>query len=268
MPSTFFRSLAALCSAAVASSVWAHDTWIIPSSFQAPAGQAVVATMSAGDGLVPLSAPKRTRVHSVDLIDVKGRQSFKDWKDQDDKQVQISFGAPAPGVSLLAVTTKDRETVIEPNKVDMYLAEIHARPAIIDAWARQRARGEEWKEKYAKDAKTYLRTGDGDAGWPQLATLGQELEIVPAQNPTRLKKGDRLAVVLQHKGKPLQDVALRLYVGPKEEKVVRTDAQGRATFELARGGPHLLATTLLNMPEKPGAVWTSRFATMGFSVPE
>jgi hypothetical protein len=171
-------------------------------------------------------------------------------------------------VSCMAVTTKDREIEIKPETVDAYLAEIRPNSEILQAWAGQRARGQVWKERYAKDAKTYLRTGAGDAGWPALAVLGQVLEIVPAQDPTKVKKGGKLDVVLQHNGKPLPDVALRIYAGKEPERVVRTDAQGRATFALAQTGPHLIATTMLNLPDKPGGLWTSRFATMGFGVLE
>ncbi len=265
MQPTFFHA-AVFVSVLVASAVaQAHDTWIMPSSFAPPAGQPIMATMSAGDGLIALSAPNQHRVHSVELIDAIRKQRFKTWKKQK-TLTALSFGSPAAGVACLAVSTKEREIVIKAKLVDQYLAEIQPTADVTDTWARQRANGTPWKERYAKDAKTYLRTGDSDVGWPQLAVLGQVLEIVPQQNPTRLMKGGRFDVVLQLKGEPVADVALRLFSGTSDEKVVRTDAQGRASFELIHGGKSLIATTVLSLPAGERAPWTSRFATLGFSV--
>jgi uncharacterized GH25 family protein len=263
-----FRTLiVAACCIAGAASACAHDTWIMPITFNLPPGQPVAARMSAGDGLKTDAPPRRERLVSVELVDAVGRSTHTRWQ-AEDKHVDLAFPPPAAGVACMAVTTKDREIEIKPDVVDAYLAEIQPGAQVLQAWAGQRARGEPWKERYAKDAKTCIRTGSADAGWPRLQVLGQTLEIVPAQDPTRLRRGERLGVELRHNGKPLPDVALRLYAGQDAEKVVRTDAQGRASFELLRSGPHLIATTRLDLPDKPGGLWTSRFATMGFGVAE
>lgn len=261
---TFFQHAVAVLSL-VALPALAHDTWIMPVDFLIAPGQPVSARMSAGDGLKPDAPPRRERLVSVDLVDAVGRKTHSTWSARD-KHVDLAFPAPAAGVSCMAVTTMDREIEIKPDVVDAYLAEIHPGPQVLQAWATQRAKGQVWKERYAKDAKTYLRTGDGAAGWPQLQSLGQTLEIIPAQDPTRLKKGSTLAVELRHNGRPLPDVALRLYAGDAVERIARTDAQGKASFDLLRPGPHLIATTMLNLPAAPGGMWTSRFATMGFGV--
>ena len=202
---TFFQRTLAVLSL-VALPALAHDTWIMPVDFLLAPGQPVAARMSAGEGLKPDAPPRRERLVSVDLVDAVGRKTNTTWSARD-KHVDLAFPAPAAGVSCMAVTTMDREIEIKPDVVDAYLAEIHPGPQVLQAWATQRAKGQVWKERYAKDAKTYLRTGDGAAGWPQLQALGQTLEIVPAQDPTRLKKGGTLAVELRHNGRPLPDVA-------------------------------------------------------------
>jgi Domain of unknown function (DUF4198) len=138
--------------------------------------------------------------------------------------------------------------------------------ACPSAWTRQRARGEPWRERYAKDAKSCLRLGSGDEGWPALASLGQRLELVPQRDPTRLVVGDELVLVLSFDGQPAPDVALRLISVGRPERVQRTDAQGQARFRLAAPGTYLVAATLLQRPVADGAPWTSRFATLGFSV--
>jgi hypothetical protein len=243
----------------------AHDTWLLPDRFAMPSGGTLTATLSAGDGLKPLNPPKQKRVKSLELVDAEGRRPYLAWKDRK-TSARITFPSPRAGVSCLAYSTVDIDIVIAPKLVDAYLAEIQPAPEVLQAWARQRAAGEPWRERYAKDAKTCLRAGGGDAGWPQLAVLGQTLEFVPTQDPTRLKRGDRIEVELRHLGRPLADTAVRLFAGEHDETVLRTDGQGRVAFDLPRSGRHLLATTRLDLPAAPGAPWTSRFATLGFGV--
>jgi len=243
----------------------AHDTWVMPASFRVPVGQAIATTLSAGDGLAAAAGPGRQGFRELHLVDSRGRAGPIFWRDGRDA-ARALFAAGAPGVACLALTTHESDIAIEPEIVDKYLREVHAPAQIVDAWQAQRARGEGWRERYAKDGKTYLRSGDASSGWPALARLGQRLEMVPQSDPTRLEIGDTLTVQLQFDGRPAPGMPLRLYAGSATEQVVHTDAQGRAQFTLAQAGPHLLATTLITPPAGAGAPWTSRFATLGFGV--
>lgn len=240
----------------------------MPATFRVPAGQPISTLLSAGNGLTPLSAPRRRSFRALHLIDSNGRVEPERWK-RGDKSAQAHFPAAAPGVACLALSTNETEIKIEPATVDEYLHEVHASPQVLNAWKRQQARGEAWVERYAKDAKTYLRIGTDSkagAGWPALAQVGHKLELVPLNDPTRLEAGDSLLLVVHLDGKPLADVPLRLFSGTTALHVVRTDAQGRAQFQLKSAGPHLIATTVIQQPAAAGAPWTSRFATLGFGV--
>lgn len=243
----------------------AHDTWVMPTAFRLPAGQPVSTLLSAGNGLVPLSAPKRRNLRVLQLVHSGGRHEAERWQ-RSSKSAQAHFPAFATGVGCLALSTNDNQIEIEPDTVDEYLREVQAPVPILEAWKRQRAKGVAWVERYAKDAKTYLRSGTASTGWPALAQLGHQLEMVPQSDPTRLEAGDTLTVLLQFNGKPVPDAALRLFAGTAAEHVVRTDARGLAQFKLAATGPHLIATTVIQPPAAPGAPWTSRFATLGFGV--
>lgn len=243
----------------------AHDTWVMPTAFRVPAGQPISTLLSAGHGLTPLSAPRRRRLRVLQLVDSLGRHEPERWQ-RGGKTAQAHFLAAAPGLACLALSTSETLIEIEPETVDHYLSEVQPPAAIVAAWRRQHLRGEAWIERYAKDAKTYLRSGDDSTGWPALAQLGHVLELVPQSDPTRLEAGDTLRLVLHFKGQPAADMALRLFDSAGDERVVRTDAQGGAQFKLGAPGPHLVATTRIQVPASEGAPWTSRFATLGFGV--
>ncbi|MFM7506221.1 MAG: DUF4198 domain-containing protein [Rubrivivax sp.] len=249
----------------VAGPAQAHDTWVMPTTFRVPAGQPISTLLSAGHGLTPLSAPRRRRLRVLQLVDSLGRREPDRWQ-RGGKTAQAHFSAAAPGVACLALSTLETLIDIEPDTVDKYLGEVQPPAAIVAAWQRQRARGEAWIERYGKDAKTYLRSGDDSTGWPALAQLGHALELVPQSDPTRLEPGDTLRLVLHFKGQPAADVALRLFNSAGDERVVRTGTQGGAQFKRGAPGPHLVATTLIQVPASAGAPWTSRFATLGFGV--
>lgn len=243
----------------------AHDTWVLPQHFDPAPGQPLVVRLSSGEGLAPKVVPRQTTVDSLRLVQAGGRREPA-HVERGKTAVQARFDAPAPGLACLVASSDESDIRIEPRLVNLYLKEIHPPAGIMDTWKRQQARGEPWVERYAKDAKTCLRIGPGDDGWPALASLGQRLELVPQRDPTRLAVGDELVLVLSLDGQPAPDVALRLITAGRPERVQRTDAQGQARFRLAATGTHLVAATVLRPPEADGLPWTSRFATLGFGV--
>ncbi len=243
----------------------ALETWIMPYSFRALPGQPVDTSLSDGNGLTPLSAPQRLSLRALQLVDTSGRFEPERW-DRKHRLAQARFRAAAPGVACLVLSTDESEIRITPQAVDEYLAEIQAPAAVLQAWKQQKSRQQPWVEHYTKEAKTYLRSGNAQAGWPALAQIGQRLELVPQSDPTRLQAGDRLTLLLLMDGKPQGDTALRLFTGSQVDRTARTDAQGMARFRLDKAGPHLVSATLLQVPAPAEDHWTSHFATLGFGV--
>ncbi len=268
------RRLARLCCvmlglAGGAGSASAHDTWVRPLAPRLLPGQPLTAEMSAGHGLAPLSAPKRRRERSLLLLGA-GRRRRPMARRRRGRRAQAAFAAaPACAVCCLALTTHEVMIAIDDDGVDAYLAEVQPPAPILHAWHAQRARAEPWVERYAKEAKGYLRVGRARAGrggaWQRVRRLGHRLEIVPLADPTRLRPGKRLAVELREGGLPLPDTALRLF-DRRGGLVVRTDAAGRAAIPGRCRGRQLLATTVLHRPAQSGAPWTSRFATLSYTV--
>ncbi|OYU99953.1 MAG: hypothetical protein CFE45_11025, partial [Burkholderiales bacterium PBB5] len=227
-PAIGVRALLAACwLLAAAGSARAHDTWVLPSSFQLSPGQTVRTRVSSGDGLTPITAPPRRSLSSLHLIDSQGRTEAQRWQ-REATVAQAQFRAAAPGVACLALSMDDTEIALAPDVVAQYLREVHAPAPVLQAWQRQRALGQAWVERYAKDAKTYLRSGPLSTGWPALARIGHRLELVPLRDPTRLAVGDSLPVRLLLDGQPVPQAALRLSQPGAAEPEVHTEAQGQA----------------------------------------
>jgi hypothetical protein len=246
-----------------AGSVQAHDTWVQSLPLRPLPAQPLLLELSAGHGLQPLSAPKKRRLRSLGLIG-RPRQPVA-WVRLRNR-VRVRFGLAAPGLSCAVLTTDLIEIEIPSAGVDAYLAEVQPAAAVLQAWQAQRARAQPWRERYAKDAKAYFRVGAGGLPWKKVRALGQTLEIVALRDPTRLRLRSSLRVELRQHGQPVPDAALRLF-DRKGERLLRTDAAGRATLALRCRGRQLIATTLLQPPAHVGAAWSSRFATLSFSLP-
>ena len=91
--------------------------------------------------------------------------------------------------------------------------------------------------------------------------VGLELEIVPERDPTLLRQGDALPVVVLALGRPFARFPLAASDG-RERHFLRTDADGRATFRLDRPGRWLIAGTWLRKTDKPDTEWESDFTTL------
>ena len=63
-----------------------------------------------------------------------------------------------------------------------------------------------WSRKYEKFSKTLLAVDGKTEGWNTV--VGDDLEIVPLNNPLALKPGDILKVRILHKGKPVSPEAV------------------------------------------------------------
>jgi len=253
----------------------AHDTAILPLHFRAMAGAPLTAQVSAGHGLQPLNGPRHRRLGHAALVGLRTVQRHRRWRHGRQRSL-LGYPAVPAGPLLLALTTRLTFIAIDDDTTGHYLDEVQPPAAQRALWEAQRARGEAWQEWYAKDARTYLRAssgrdqGRGGRGWQRLASrsvrLKQRLELLPLNDPTRLRIGGALRVRLLLDGLPQPDVALRLFDRHGRERVQRTDAHGHARFVLPRRGAHLIATTLLQPPAAAGEPWRSRFGTLGFHV--
>lgn len=71
---------------------------------------------------------------------------------------------------------------------------------------RTNLKGVVWSRKYEKFCKTFVPIGDNTKGWD--VKTGDELEIVPLNNPLELKVGDELEIQVLYKEQPVSPEAV------------------------------------------------------------
>lgn len=253
--------IAALCSCALG-----HDTWLIPDRFAVARDSVVNLDLTSGMAFPALETSiKPDRIDRA-LCRLAGRTfELKDYSPAP-KSLLFKAQLSEPGIATMCVELKSRALVLTARLVNEYLDEIGAPDSIRQQWASAK-KPRRWREEYTKHSKTFVRVGDpqSDRSWAD--PVGMQLEIVPEKDPTTLRPGDELALLVLKNGAPLAGIAVGIVsAGDAKGKIHKTGADGRAMLRLDRAGRWLVRVTELRKSSKAGIDWESDFTTLTFQV--
>src|SRR5262245_2139990 len=259
------RRLVAIALVALsAPAAFAHDFWILPSSFLPAPGLLVSARLYVGVGwqgeLVPRS---NDRIVKFALVGPTGEQPMVGVDGTD----PAGFARPAgPGLQYMVYQTNAAVIDLPADKIDTYIEEEGLEPFLI---LKDEEKAAGIKDHYARCAKSLLLVGKVDKTTGFDRKLGLPLELIPEANPYALPKGRKLPVRLLRDGKPLKGalVAAIQRDAPSESRISsRTDAKGRVVLPLSSPGVWLVKAVHIARAEKPGE-WNSLWASLTFEVP-
>lgn len=263
------RPALALLRPAAALILWAapcgaHDFWIELSNPNPAPNSPVSVRLRVGMGFKGDPVPRLQAIcRRLTLIDATGERAIIGAEGMDPAGY---FRPAAAGFSTVVYESLPSEVELDGPKFEAYLKDEG-----LEAISRLRARRGE-TSKPAKDA--FIRCAKalvdiGRAGGPDFNRVaGLPLELVADRDPCALSTGGRLPVHLLYGGKPLPGalvVALN-QADPSRSVQARTDARGRATLELPRGGSWLIKAVHM-IPAPPGlqADWESYWASLTFT---
>jgi hypothetical protein len=150
---------------------------------------------------------------------------------------------------------------VPPDRIELYLREIQASPALRATWAAMKARGLPWRERYTKYARIEL----GGVGPRAALALGLDARLDSPRTPIRA--GDELSFQLLRDGAPLADLPVELVNSVNPLGIWRkTDAEGRIRVAVPLAGRWLLRSVDLRVSSKTADEWESRFITLAFDV--
>jgi uncharacterized GH25 family protein len=247
-------------------SAFGHDYWLVPEKFSLAPDESVKIHLYYGDALKiederPFQKERTPRLEqvategTVDLLatSADGQKPF----------ATLSF--PKPGSYVLVMDRNAQNIVLKGPEFTKYLKE----EGLSDILARRnpKALG---RERYMRSVKTLLQVGEQITDIP-LKPNSQRLEILPLQNPLRLKPGYVLVVQLLFDGFPLMSRQINAYHlenGNLTKQTQRTDGQGKAFFRLDQPGSWLIRTVHMR-PCKQNCRdtdWESFWSSLSFEI--
>ena len=248
-------------------SLFAHDFWIEPSSYQVAVGSQATVRFLVGEEFrgkpLPLD-PSRVIVFA--LFGPTSKTPVRGTTGSDPAGV---VSLDDPGLHLIAYRSTSVFLELDAEKFESYVRS-EGLEGIIDERSRRNERKAAGRELYSRCVKSLLRAGVSGEGPGFDRVLNFPLELVPELNPYGLRAGDELPVRILRHGKPLAGVLVVAYPyeDPARSVQQRSDEKGRIRLPLAQAGPWLVkAVHMERIDNSEEADWESWWASLTFELP-
>ncbi len=266
--------------------LFAHDFWIVPDAFQiAPGGSLDVRGQTGTTFPISQSAVAPERVAEARLVGASSDEPLGDLTISG-KSLLIRHRPTTSGQRIVAVALMSRSARTTPERLQRYIA-LEGAPELAERYAREGGypTTDSVTQISVKFAKTIVEVGRGG---PRAFTkvVGHGLELVPVNDPAKLRLSDTLRVRLLYHGQPVAAAHLHAGAAPAgitaqsdsaqaagrkpKDVVAETGRDGVALIPLAEPGIWNVRTLHGSpAPASPGTdpgAWEVFFATLVFGV--
>lgn len=219
---------------------FAHEFWLMPERFRLKIGGIINVKLLVGEHFKGKDWEKKNeRTQEVlHFFGTEKQDLTAEALKSEANDLMVTFAQP--GTHLIAMRSKNSFIELEAKEFNEYLKE-DGIENILQLREQKGELGKKSREFYQRNVKTLVQvSGKTDETYGK--ETGMPLEIIPLQNPYRLKTGEKLSVKVLFEGKPLANHAVRTWYKnnnaetPVTESVIRTNAKGVATFALNAEG--------------------------------
>jgi uncharacterized GH25 family protein len=247
----------------LASSAYAHDFWIEPSTFRPAAGERISVALRLGQHLQSEPVPRIPPL--IQRFILKGEKSEMNVVGRPGSDPAGYALVPDASLYWIGYESNAFPVTLDAQKFEHYLRD-EGLERIIELRAKRNQSAAEGNERFYRCAKALL----GDKSQSGFETpLGFTLELIPRKNPYAVRPGGELPLSLLFRGKPIANVLVVAMNKNEPDKVVRarTDAKGRVTLPIGRSGFWLVkAVHMEAAPPNAGADWESWWASLTFDL--
>jgi hypothetical protein len=250
----------------------AHDLFFRASEYAPAPGREVLVRVLSGTFSKSDNAIERARLADLSLVTSAGRSplALESWSEAEPEST-VRVRTSEPGTYVIGAAIRPRMLSLPGNEFAAYLKEEGLDEVLSRRIAQKRA-DEPSRERYSKYLKALLQVGDTTTD-AHAAPLGYAAEIVPLQNPYRLRPGDTLTVRCIVDGRPW--AGNTLFAGGRRGATDRrlpqqrlvTDARGQASIRLTAAGVWYVKLVALGEVDDGEANYESKWSTLSFAVP-
>lgn len=250
--------------------VFAHDLFLKLDSFFVAVNSKVTISVLNGSFMASEGAVNFARLKDVSVISPSGKRTNPVESDftKNETTSFMSFEPKEAGTYVVALSTMTREIDLEGKDFNEYLDH----DGIPDVLAERKKKNEldkKVRERYSKHVKTMFQAGDTQTD-NYKTILGYPAELVPQQNPYKLKPGATIEVLCLLDGKPLVN---QYVMSGREsegkaiaESNVRTDKKGVAKIKLSAAGKWYVRFIQMTRLKDPKLDYESKWATLTFEI--
>ncbi len=246
-----------------------HEFWLAPNQFRLKPGQTAKLDLFVGEDFHgEIWGARRKRMRSIDHYFGKQKEDLTTQALATDS-VAIDIKCKKAGTHLLAMRSNNSLNELPSKEFNAYLEE-DGIENILALREKQNQLDKPSREFYQRCAKALLQVGQ-KTDHTYAINCGMPLEIMPLQNPYRLKVGDKLSVKILFEGKPLPDAVVRSWQKADETKTnqgrFRTNAQGIAEITLnAKGFWMISLVRMVETTDKSQADYQSYWGSLTFEM--
>jgi len=250
-------------------SVFAHDLFLKTDSFFLQPNSKFKISVMNGTFQASEGAVSYARLNDVSVVS-EGKRTHPLEADftKDETTSYMNLTTRAAGTYVIGLSTKTREISLKAEEFNEYLKE-DGLPDTLEERLKTGELGKDAVERYAKHVKAILQVGKKQTE-DYKTVLGYPVELVPQQNPYKLKKGGTIEISCLKDGKPL---AGQVVLAGREEKgklltapELRSDQNGLVKVRLDGVGKWYVKFINMSKLNDPSLNYESKWTTLTFEI--
>jgi Domain of unknown function (DUF4198) len=249
---------------------FAHDLFLKPDSFFAKVNQKVSISVMNGTFQTSEGAVSFARLTDVSVVAPSGARTNPKEADftKNETTAFMNLAPTEAGNYVVGLSTAWRENALAAKEFNEYLT-LEGIPDVLENRKRDNELDKDARYRYSKYVKTILQIGNKQTD-NYKTRLGYAVEMIPQQNPYKLKKGATIEILCLKDGAPLagQTVLTGRETGGKlaAEKAVRSDRSGIIKIRLDEAGKWYAKFINMVKTGDPKLNYESRWATLTFEI--
>jgi uncharacterized GH25 family protein len=265
-------AVAFLAAFAAAAPALSHDLFFRAPRYHLAPGAAAVVDVLSGTFTKSENAIERERLADLSIVTPEGRVKLDlaAWSESEPKST-LRLTAGGEGTYVIGAAVKPRMLSLSGKEFGAYLRE-EGLEEVLQARAAEKRLDEPSRERYSKYLKALVQVGAA-ASDAHATVLGYAAEIVPEENPYRLKAGGTLTVRCLVDGKPY--AGKKVFAGGRRgtsdvrlaAQPLVTDSEGRAKVRLPEAGVYYVKlVAIAELKDDAEANYESKWSTLSFAV--